>query len=174
MHTFKVCVVGRCDTGKTTYIRKCLGNQLAAQYTASVGVEVYPVHVSLQGGEQLCFNFWDCTSMKDDYYVAVDAFILFLEKSKPETWEDQVQALQQFITSAYSDPTRREIPFVAVFGKQDVPGKFEGAQLTALLKLRQQHYVKIYEHSSVSGYNYEKPLLAVVRQLLGDETVTFA
>jgi GTPase SAR1 family protein len=106
--TFKVCLVGAPRSGKTTLIRKVLGDDLTtdpieARITASfaegdykptLGVEVHPLRYFVNG-HHVVLNVWDLggkyRGLGDTYFRGVDAFFLMKASDlNNQEWESMV------------------------------------------------------------------------------------
>jgi len=110
--TFKICVVGDTQTGKSTWIRLLQSLPAYSAYNPTAGVEVTGIEVTTDYG--LCHvRLWDCSGnpnfqgLGDGYHVGSDAFIVFgdapfsapphaSEKKRKKGWKTGVVRVSPF------------------------------------------------------------------------------
>jgi len=82
--TFKICVVGDANVGKTAYINRLRTGNFIADYRPTMGIVVTPLHVTTSKGS-VRFNMWDCaghdalTLFGVAYYIRANAFIVMVD-----------------------------------------------------------------------------------------------
>jgi GTP-binding nuclear protein Ran len=78
--TLKIVLVGEGNVGKTSFVKKLLGNEIPLKYTPTLGVEVNPIRKNNK-----CYNIWDCAGLekfgglRDGYYVQAQGAIIMCD-----------------------------------------------------------------------------------------------
>lgn len=79
----KIVIVGDGGVGKSTYVKKLLNGNFEKRYSATLGVEVYPLTIY---GNKYCV--WDTAGqekfggLRDGYYMDADYGIIMCSESK--------------------------------------------------------------------------------------------
>lgn len=142
--SYKICVVGGENTGKTTFVRKLLSEEYINEYTSTLGVEVHPIKIKGDSGD-FSFNVWDCSGTQefrglvDGYYIQSDGFIVFAS-TKEQTIE-------------FLDEIPKDIPTVLVLPKIDEKKEYP-KWVETLAKNRNIPFIDI---STKENMNLEKP-----------------
>lgn len=143
--TFKIVLIGDGGVGKTTYIRRLLGDDFKMPYTATFGAEVHPIVLSAPHNG-VVFNVWDTSGqhkfsgMRDPHYEDADAAIVMFDVDSRisyenvQWWCDEIRAVNP------------EIPIVIVGNKCDIVGR---------CKVNSGYY---FEISAKLKTDLEKPL----------------
>lgn len=163
MNTFKVILVG--GVGKSTLVKRHATGDFEKKYIATLGVDVTPLRFQTNYGPMV-INVWDCAGqekfggLRDGYYVQAQGAILAFDLTSRVTlsnmgkWAKDVHRVCQ------------NIPIVLCGTKSDMPSREVSAQDLSLLALSG---TPIYEVSSKSNYNYEKPFLELLRKMSGHD-----
>lgn len=178
--TFKIALVGDGGVGKTTLIKRLRTGEFEKKYIATLGVEVHPLRFSIRGdtaGErEVCFNMWDTAGqekfggLRDGYYIQSNAAIAMFDRTSNVTFRN--------VTKWMEDLHRvcPNAPIIMVGNKMDCEVKVNSDEITVLLNkasIKQLGVAKYYDMSAKNNYNFDKPLLAIARQLLDDNTIQF-
>lgn len=165
--TYKVVLVGDGSVGKTTFIMRHLTGDYIRTYVPTLGVEVHPLTFSTNYGP-IRFNVWDTAGQEkfrglgEGYYIQAEGCLAFFDvTSRPSfahlgDWVDGVRGKVG------------EIPTILCGTKCDMEG-----DKVDLQKVKEHLPLPIYQISSKSNYNYDKPFLALARQLTGKDDLMF-
>lgn len=167
--TFKIVLVGDTNVGKTTFVKRHQSGDFEKNHIPTMGVEVYPLPFALEGKNGKCFvilNMWDCAGdenykgLEDGYYIGAKGAILMYDVTNDSTFKSLKKYKKNidFVTDG--------VPMVLVGHKCDL---IEEPSILKLDSVVAQYYV-----SSKSNYNYEKPLLTLIRKLMGDDSLHFS
>lgn len=173
--TFKICLIGDGGVGKTTFIKRHRTGEFEKKYVATLGVEVHPLRFMVEGDKvgsmEVCFNVWDTAGqekfggLREGYYLASDAAIVMFDRSSLVTWNHVLQWVQLYHKTQQS-------PVVLVGNKVDVPnGKVDSKLISS--SLAGLEILKYFDISAKSNYQFDKPFLALARELLHDESIRF-
>lgn len=152
--TYKICIVGGENTGKTTFIRKLCTGVYTEEYTPTLGVEVHPVQ--LKG---IHFNCWDCAGManfgglRDGYYLQSDAFIVFVSTEKKTR-----KVLSEILDRGIVPPNT---PCVFVWAKME--GRNTCPEWVE--KLSQEKNIPFVGISTKENINTEEPFNILIQKL---------
>ena len=86
METLKIVLVGDANVGKTSFVKKLLGEEVPVARTPTLGVEVDPIR---QNGKH--YNIWDCageerySGLGDGYYVQAQGAIIMCDCMNSES-----------------------------------------------------------------------------------------
>lgn len=160
MSTYKVVLVGDGGVGKSTLINRHRTGEFKKRYIPTVGVEVHPLVFHTNEGP-MCLNIWDCAGqekfggLRDGYYIQAQAAIVAFDLTQRNTFESVPTWLRDVKRVCGSIPT------VIVGNKVDL---LEERRL-----LVDTYGITYYDYSAKSNYNFEKPFLALLRQLTGKQ-----
>ncbi|KAH8360864.1 hypothetical protein KR084_009535 [Drosophila pseudotakahashii] len=161
---FKLVLLGDGGTGKTTFVKRHLTGEYQKRYLATMGVEVHPLLFSTTRG-MFRFDVWDTAGqeklggLRDGYYVQGQCAIIMFDLASKITYKN--------VTNWYRDLIRvcGNIPIVLCGNKADIKHRKIKAKNVTFHRKNNLHYI---EMSAKSNYNYEKPFLYLLRQLVGD------
>ena len=143
--TYKICVIGGGETGKTTFVRKLLSGEYTKEYIPTLGCEVHPIKIKGDNNKWMSFNVWDCSGKEefrglvDGYYILSDGFIVFAST------EEQ--------TIEFLDEIPKDVPTVLVLPKIDEKKEYP-KWVETLAKNRNIPFIDI---STKENMNLEKP-----------------
>lgn len=161
---FKVIIVGDGGTGKTTYIKRHLTGEFEKKYDATIGVEVHPMTFFTTRGK-ICFDVWDTagqeklSGLRDGYYIGGDCAMVMFDVSSRITYQN--------VPKWYKDLTRvcGDIPIVIVGNKVDITDRKVKAKQ---ILFPRKHGLQYYDVSAKTNYQYEKPLVWLMKKLIKD------
>lgn len=166
---FKLIIAGDGGVGKTTFVMRHLTGQFIQKYIATLGVTVHPLKFQTNKGP-MRFNVWDTAGrfggLRDGYYVQGQCAIVMFDvhsKTSLTNAENWIRDIQRVCG---------KIPIVLVGTKCDIDvnNKVSNADIR---KVMGEFSVKYYEISSLTNYNFEKPFVELIRQLLSDNDINF-
>jgi len=160
---FKVILVGDGGVGKTTFVKRHETGEFEKKYVATMGVEVHPLTFNTNYG-RIILNCWDTAGqeklggLRDGYYIGGQAAIIMFDvtstvsyKSVPHWHKDLVRVCDT-------------IPIVLVGNKVD--SKERKVKPKDIFFHRRKN-LQYFDISARSNYNFEKPFLYILRQLVG-------
>jgi GTP-binding nuclear protein Ran len=116
MRTYKLVIIGDGGVGKTTFIRRVLGDPFHPSYIATIGVDVRPFDF---GG--VTFNIWDCAGQEkfmglaEGYFIQADCAIVMCDHH-----ESSIKNAATWIRKFKSVPGNENKPIEMVYNKCDV------------------------------------------------------
>lgn len=122
MPATKIVVVGSPCAGKTTYVRSLAGIYHlypGGPYEPTLGVEVYPVDITLSSYNTQRVNIWDCAGqenlggLRDGYYIGAEGAVVYLDGS--QTIDHQKKYMSKCINELQR--VSNEISIVCIVGK---------------------------------------------------------
>jgi len=169
MLTFKIVLVGDGGTGKTAFVKRYITGEFEKYYIATLGVELHPIVFQTTKGK-VKLNVWDVAGQEklrgniDGYYGNADGAILFFDVGCKDSYKNipTLFSSLQCITGS--------IPTVLVGNKVDIKDR---KVLPKKIVFHRKKNLKYYDISVKSNYNHNKPFLQLIRQLVGDPTLTF-
>jgi GTP-binding nuclear protein Ran len=173
---FKVVVLGDGGVGKTAFLKRHRTGEFEKRYIATMGVEVNPQPVHTSRGVRV-LNTWDTAGQErfsglgEGYVIGAQAAIIMCDLTSSITFKS---------IPYYLEMVRKEcgdVPIVLCGNKVDCKERrLTPKVITAFLESTRVKYpglrFQYYDVSAKSNYNFEKPFLYLLRQLLGDETLT--
>jgi GTP-binding nuclear protein Ran len=88
MPTYKVCILGNGESGKTAFVAHHMGYKEITKYTPTLGVEAHPLVLTTNYGK-MCLNMWDCAGverfggLRDCYYTQAKGAFVFSSSMHP-------------------------------------------------------------------------------------------
>jgi len=169
MNTYKICLIGDAQVGKSTLLHRFTNGNFIEKYQPTMGVDVAPVKHN-----DVCLNIWDCSGsfrgLKDGYYVQAHGAIFMFDLTNKDSFKNLGKWLVSFLRVA------GDCPVVICGTKCDLEKKQVSTQdiqqflYHDLSRLLNQHKlcankVKYYDISSKSNYNFDKPFTFLVETL---------
>ena len=167
---FKLVLVGDAYVGKTTFVKRHQTGEFEKRYIATLGVNVVPLTFYTNKGVVI-LNVWDCAGQEkfagldDGYYIGADAFILFFGMDSKASYRNASHWLKKI--TDYTGRFDRSRPIIVCGTKCDLPNT---RLMPSEMKDRALLEHPFYFISAKSNYNYEKPILAVIQNLMGPDT----
>jgi GTP-binding nuclear protein Ran len=167
--TYKVVLLGSGGCGKTAWIRRLVTGDFYKEYQPTVGVEVHPAVFETDEGK-VAVNFWDVAGihalggLRDGYHFNADAAILFYDLTSASSYQDVRKWYEEF------ERISPRKPLVLCGTKVDSPE--EDQRVTAPTIQRELGCV-YFPISALSCYNYEKPVLEILRRLRNSPNLRF-
>jgi GTP-binding nuclear protein Ran len=182
--SYKVSVLGDTGVGKSTFIRRHLDGEYLETHVPTLGVEVHPLTFQITSATchnlptKVCLNMWDVAGndrfggIRGGYTLNSDAAIVMVDPSakKPriDYWLNLLDHVPVVLCSTKCDERgtsfahlqTEALPIVKAFRARKTFGQVQ--------------VVSLYEISSRSNYNFEKPFLALLRHLLQTPDLMFA
>ena len=171
MNTFKICLIGGPNTGKTTFIRRHKDGQFLRNYVPTIGTDVQSLILHTNAG-QYCLKIWDTAGQEkfkglgDAYYLHSDAAIAFYTSHSVDVTK---QCVKDFIRVC------DQVPIINVWNKTDLPEEAQFVKTHARINnsIIVQGRRTTYLVSARSNYNFEKPFLEILRQLTKNPQLQF-
>lgn len=165
--TFKVVLIGSGDVGKTALINQIKIGYFENTYTPSKKLEITPVVFETTSGK-IRLKIYDCPSLGN-----------YSENYRNYYWKDAHAAIMMFdLTSivsykAISKHYDNVIPHLS----KDAPVVFCGNKFDCAkrlvdnerIQIHNKHGHEYYDISVKNNYNYEKPLMYLLRKLTGND-----
>jgi GTP-binding nuclear protein Ran len=160
--TFKIILVGDGGVGKTALIRRHQTGEFREDYIATMGVEVHPLEFKTSEGS-VTLNIWDCAGKEEfrglekGYYTGADGAILMFDVEEPDTyghipyWYKNVKEMA------------RNAPMVLCGNKVDSRNR---RVKPSGIKFHKRYAMQYYDISARSNYNFEKPFLFLIREMM--------
>jgi GTP-binding nuclear protein Ran len=161
-HTFKCILVGDTGVGKTTFINRHHTGEFVETHIPTTGVAMTSLTFDTNQGK-VDFDVWDVGQNQTKVGQADCAIIMF-DLTQASTYT-HVPTWYQGIVSQYGP-----IPIVLVGNKYDVNHvAIKSRQIT----FHRTANILYYNLSSKSNHHFEKPFLALARQLLNSSNIMF-
>ena len=166
---FKLIIVGDGGVGKTTFLKRHLSGEFEKKYTATMGVDVFPLHFNTNYGP-IKFNCWDTAGQEKfsntryDYYKGAYCAIIMFDVTSCISYKN--------VTNWYNDLVRiyGNIPICLCGNKVEIPDRKVKAKK---INFHRENKLQYYDISAKSNYNIEKPFLWIARNLIGDNELIF-
>jgi GTP-binding nuclear protein Ran len=167
---FKLVLVGDGGVGKTTFVKRHTKGEFERCYIATVGAEVNPIVFNTTKGP-VRFNIWDTAGqekfavLREGYYIDANCAIIMFDVTSRISYKN--------VPNWYRDLVRvcENIPMVLVANKVDVKDKKVPSRS---ITFHRKKNLQFYDISAKSNYNFEKPLLWLLRKLVGDMSLEFS
>lgn len=187
LRPFKTIVVGDGSTGKTTFVTRHITGEFRKQYIATIGVEIRQLPFYVQGssfpnGTEVVLDVYDTAGqekfggLRDGYYVESDACLLFFDVTNRMTYkhvEDWYRDVVRICPTRkdYRNNEEKPLAIVLVGNKCDAKDRQIRSQT---VKFHRNKNIPYAEISAKSNFNYELPILHILRSVLDDNTVNFS
>jgi small GTP-binding protein len=120
MHSFKICVFGDYNTGKTSFINRLHKQKYVEEYNPTIGIDYMSKIIDSGNGYKIKTTFWDCAgqerfnSIIDGFFRNITAGILFFDVSNRKSYTNVLDWIKMF--RQYND---ENIPILLVGNKID-------------------------------------------------------
>jgi small GTP-binding protein len=148
--SYKVCLIGGENTGKTTFVSRRRGNEFKEDYQPTMGVDVQTITLETNLGTYV-LRIWDTAGQKRfeglgaGYYASADAALAFYSESTMDATTQMVEKFQRVCPNA---------PIIDIWSKADLS-----------LPLMKDHGRLKYAVSAKINWCMEDPLLAILECL---------
>lgn len=164
---FKVLLVGDGGVGKSCYIKRMKERKFSKKYKVTVAVEVEEMKFETSYGE-ITFNFWNVAGQwkfgnPRQHFLDADAAIIMYSTDSRVTYKNVKTWYDEIVDMC------GKIPMVVVGNKVDIPDREVNSDQIASY---QNLDLKCQEMSVKSWYNWEEPVLEIMRLLTGDTSIT--
>lgn len=159
-YRFKVILLGDKGVGKTSFIKKLIGNQSEPRKHETFEVNIYELFFQTQN-ESVHFSVWDPITedeLSDDFYVDVDGAVLMFDKTSVESYKN-VSKWYDACQDAF------DIPIVMLGNKQDDPERVIEPRMIKFHRYKSN--IQYWDLSVKNSINIEKPFPWFMRKLLG-------
>jgi GTP-binding nuclear protein Ran len=157
MNTYKICICGDANTGKTQFVHRLVSGGFDEQYIPTLGVEVHPLKLHTNYGD-FSLVLWDIagdprySGLGREYFSNVNGAIIMGEDPNPK-WRRMILDKSTEcpiieIINKYDDL------FGCAISDDDVSSTLEG------------YLVSPMRVSNLGGYRLELPLLCLLREIL--------
>jgi GTP-binding nuclear protein Ran len=165
---FKVVVAGAPGAGKTAFVRRHrTGAFKARHHEPTLGVEAHPLRFHTTAGP-VTLRVWDLAGelqragLGEGYYDGAQGLLAFYDLTRLETL-----AVARAVLEGHAG-----LPAVLVGAKVDLTD--ENVVRVHPLGAGADAALPFWEVSTRTGYNFEKPVLSLMRFLVGDPMLSFA
>ncbi len=168
--TFKIVLVGDGGVGKTTWVKRHSTGDFEQKYIPTMGVDVFPLTFHTTKGP-VCMNVWDCAGQEKynglgpGYYIGADAAIVMFDVTSRRSYKNAQTWIRDIRTA-----TNESIPIVLCGNKIDCTERDQKVKPNHIFLHKTENCLAYYSLSAKSNYDFEKPLLAIIRNMLGDDT----
>ena len=171
-YTFRICLVGDGEVGKSTFVKRHKTGEFKKKYVATLGVEVHPLDFNTNYGV-VRFNCWDTAGqkryygLKDGYYIGSEGAIVMFDVTNRLSYKNA--------KTWYAGVTDKKLnlqnnPVILCGNKVDIAQR---QVVPEQISLHREKNILYYDISAKSNYNLEKPFLALARKLTGHEDLQF-
>jgi GTP-binding nuclear protein Ran len=168
--TFKVMLVGNSAVGKTAWSARQRTGEFSKQHTPSSDIlaSSYPLPTTTG---QITVDLWDTdstSSAKEESYNGAHGVIVMFNLTDASSFAS-VPGYIEMIRRATVRPDGSQIPIVVAGShcdEKDENWKVSNAQLHEMVA---KYAVTYYHVSAKSNFNFEKPILSLLRRMTGDE-----
>jgi small GTP-binding protein len=150
--TLKITVIGESSVGKTSIIKRFVGDTFDENYSATIGFSFLSRTITYQD-RSFTLNVWDTSgqeryrSLAQTYYRGSDACILVYDVSMPKTLEPLSYWYDEFTSLVRPSVGTGDVPLLLVGNKADL--KYEGATVAEARQFAIAH--NIPDHLLVSA-----------------------
>ena len=169
MSTFKVILVGDGGVGKSSLVGRHHNGDFDKRYIKTLGVDVTPLRFHTNYGEMI-INIWDCAGdpqfqgLGDGYYIQAEGAIFAFSLDSRSSMNN----VNHWISKV--DKVIKGLPSTIVGLKFDAPREVSSAEFAAKFS---KTAMALYEISSKTSYNFEKPFLSLLRKMSHHEDLVF-
>ena len=162
----KIGVVGRKQSGKSTYIKRITTSQFISEYVPTIGLQSTILQQKFVINDKVVTI--NITLVEDTKIVQkYDVIMIFIDED-----ESPLENFDYFISLP-----KPSVPTIICSTKGDIKSRawYGGNKkdgVVAFLCHKKGYYV--YQISSRSNYNLEKPILHLVRKVLKDENIVYS
>ena len=160
--SYKICMIGSAETGKTAFITRMLTGEYIKNYLPTLGVEIHLIKFHTNYGT-ITLNLWDIAGQRqfggtrDGYYIQSDGALLFGSLVSPGSLVESKQWASDYMRVAGNTP------IVRVANKVDLVGDI----IPDLIK---QEWILT---SAKSNHNMEQVWLTLIRSVTGLNDTVF-
>jgi GTP-binding nuclear protein Ran len=154
MNTYKICICGDLNSGKTTFIKRLLTGGYEKRYVATLGVEVYPLRMETNHG-LLSFTIWDVAGnpkfqgLGEGYFINAHGVMIFKEfGASDSTYKKYTEMIKNIAPKC---------EIVYVINKVDEHEYLFPATESG----------DLFNISVLNEFNLKKPLLALAKKITG-------
>jgi GTP-binding nuclear protein Ran len=172
---FNIIIVGDAGVGKTTFINRWHSGKYIKQYIATEGVKIYKSryikqYIAPEGVKiyksmynEIKFNIIDTAGQekysKIPYNKTVDAAIIMFDVQSNISYKN-IPFWYDKINNEYGN-----IPIVICGNKVDILNRKVEVEIE-MINYYWKYKTKFFDVSSKSTYNYEKPFMTLINQLM--------
>lgn len=158
MSTINVSIVGDHKVGKTSFINRLKTGRFSQDYVPTIEAKSTLLNFSTSQGEIKLNVIENC-------FEPVDAAIIMFDVTSHSSYSI-VEQLYRKLTLINSN-----IPIVLCGNKLDLTS--EGGNPFKYIKFHLENNLQYYHLSSKTNFNYEKPLLYIMRKVTGDANLVY-
>lgn len=159
MPLYKICLLGDGGVGKTSLRERFLGKGFQSGYILTIGAD-FAVQDKTIDGEQVKFQIWDLagqqrfSAVRALYYKGSHGAIMVFDRTRPDSLYNLENWKKELFTNV-----GREIPFILLGNKSDLPNAVENGVLNRFIQKSQteisdiQYEIKYLDTSAKSGLN---------------------
>jgi len=120
MYSFKICVFGDYNTGKSSFINRLHKQKYVEEYNPTIGIDYMSKIIDSGHGYKIKTTFWDCAgqerfnSIIEGFFRNITAGILFFDVSNRKSYTNVLDWIKMF--RQYND---ENIPLLLVGNKID-------------------------------------------------------
>ena len=163
---FSVLLVGAPGVGKTSFLKRHTGGEFLKQHTPTTGLTVERITFHTSKGK-IVLHLWEVpdtfsSSLRDKCYAGANAAIIMYSVTSRASY-DAIEKYEQDIYQVCDT-----IPMVIVGNQCDAEREVIPKEVTIHRELE----LPYYEVSVKSNYNYQKPLMHILRALANDDQLS--
>lgn len=170
--SYKILLVGESKVGKTTFIQKHLTREYIQDYNPTVGIESHLLKFNTNYG-LATLNIHECGGHKKfvglpiNYYQHSDAVIVMFDLTSLETYKLAKERVHNILLAM------PKLPLVLCGNKVDLRDRqLKLEEIDVHLKSKSGRKILYYDISVKSNYNFQKPLLFLLRQITNQSDLT--
>lgn len=177
VNSFKVCIIGPATAGKTAFVKRHATGEFGKDYVATMTPLVTPLRFYIASSSHpelpncITLNMWDiggidvCGPTTISSMVDTDVVIAMFDIREKEA-----------IVNHYLDSVPDNIPIILCSSKCDIKTNIYGfnankCEKYGIIKTMRQRKLPYFPISSLSNYNFEKPILTAIRKMYNVEDI---
>ena len=165
---FKLVMIGDGGVGKTTFVKRHLTGEFRKPYIPTKGAECSVIDFYTNYG-MVRFHIWDTAgqekfgNLRECYYIGANCAIIMFDLTSRQTYKNVPKWHKDLVKIC------EKIPIVLVGNKADVKERKLKARQINFHRKRSLQY---FDVSAKSNYQFEKPFVWLMKQLLGQANLT--
>lgn len=163
--TFKICLLGEPEVGKTTLVYRYIHNKFTEELASTLGVNILRKNVELEGYYKITVQIWDLGGqdfykfLRNDYLKGGMGALVIFDLTRKNTFSKVHEWIKDFYTICGSQP------ILLVGSKNDLTEKIEVDYDQAEL-LAKNNDMNFIVTSAKSGENVENAFTELIEEIL--------
>jgi Ras-related protein Rab-7A len=173
--SYKIVIIGDCNVGKTSLMRRYVNNSYTEQYKSTIGIDFLTKNIKLNN-KIAELQIWDTAgserfySVSSSFYRGTDACVIVFDLTNINSFNNLEKWIDDFILNC-APKDIDNFPFVIIGNKSDLVIDNRKISFNSIRRFCENKNIKYFETSSKLNSNIESSFNYLINKMISNNNI---